>query len=416
MQNPKYSIIIPSRNGGKYLPYCVNTIINQKYDNYELILSDDNSTDETGIYLSSITHPKIRIIHPPEGLSMAEHWEWALSHAQGEWLMFVGQDDGLQTYFFQLADRLTEIAGKKNLRTIMSERALFFWKDSGFYYGNAAIRYRAKASTKINSSRFGAIKALLGLQSYFFLPSMYTTSLFHRDIICEAKDKQQGRLFVTHPQDANLAAIACSLEKKYLMSYVPLGWVGSSKKSAGMAIRANEPTIEMQEESNNISSLKKEYVEKVCKSELEYNFIAGDFQLGNLDIYFWQALLQTKNLRGPALNKILMSKFLRILMFCRVLNEVNRSKNSDIRLKKFQEILKRNRCNYFFVKITSILTFILAGAFLLASRLLRKVIRLLSNHIDYDMDWSDNEQMDILKASSQVSNLIRKKKILNNSI
>jgi glycosyltransferase involved in cell wall biosynthesis len=416
MQNPKYSIIVPSRNGGKYLPYCVNTIINQKYDNYELILSDDNSTDETGFFLNSITHPNIRIIHPPEGLSMAEHWEWALTHANGEWLMFVGQDDGLQPYFFHLADRLTGIAGKKKLRTIMSERALFFWKDSGFYYGNAAIRYRAKSATSINSTRIGAFKALLGLQTYFYLPSMYTTSLFHRDIICEAKEKQKGRLFVTHPQDANLAAVACSLEKKYLFSYIPLGWVGSSKKSAGMAIRANQPTIEMTANNNDISSLKKEYVEKVSKSELEYNFLGGDFQLGNLGIYFWQALLQTGNLRTPELNKILLSKSLRILIFCRVLNEINRSKKSDIRLDLFKEILKRNQYNYFMIKMGSDITFILAEIYLLSHRVLRKVFRLLSNHIDFDMDWPDDESMDILIASNKVSALINKKKILDDRL
>ena len=39
--------------------------------------------------------PNITILHTQESLSMTEHWEWALSHAKGEWRIFVGQDDGL---------------------------------------------------------------------------------------------------------------------------------------------------------------------------------------------------------------------------------------------------------------------------------------------------------------------------------
>ena len=96
----KYSIIIPVRNGIQYLPSCINTILVQKYSNYELIISNDHSTDGTKEYLDTLSNNKnIKIIEPAEPLSMTEHWEWALSHATGEWQIFVGQDDGLQHYF-----------------------------------------------------------------------------------------------------------------------------------------------------------------------------------------------------------------------------------------------------------------------------------------------------------------------------
>ena len=54
----KYSIIIPVHNGLKYLPTCIETIINQDYDNYELIISDDNSTDGTKEFLNSLKSTK----------------------------------------------------------------------------------------------------------------------------------------------------------------------------------------------------------------------------------------------------------------------------------------------------------------------------------------------------------------------
>jgi glycosyltransferase involved in cell wall biosynthesis len=413
LQNPKYSIIIPSRNGGKYLPHCVTTIINQEYDNYELILSDDHSTDGTSAYLSAIVHPNVTVIQPPEELSMTEHWEWALSHAYGEWLIFVGQDDGLQPYFFRLADRLTEIANKANLRTIMSERAYFFWQDCEFVYGDVAVEYHARNATKFHNCRYEAIKALIGLQAYFNLPEMYTTSLFHRDIISEAKRKQQSRLFLTHPQDANLAAIACSLEDRYLMSSIPLGWVGSSLKSAGMAVGSQESSLDASEKSNALNSLKKEYVGKINKSALEYNYLAGDFLFGNVSIYFWQAFLQTQNLRGSLENRILKSKLFKAILFCRVLNEVNSSGNSALRLPMFKEILKRNQCSFVLINLGSKVSSLIAGIILLSGSVIRKVLQMLSSGINYTVAWSDDASMDMLKASSQVNALINKKKWLN---
>jgi len=116
-QNPKYSVIVPARNGVKYLPTCVESIIGQDFDDYELILSDDHSTDETFKYIESLNHPNIKKVTPPQGLSMAEHWGWAMDQSIGDWLIFVGQDDGLQPYFFRLAEILTEEAERKKIRT-----------------------------------------------------------------------------------------------------------------------------------------------------------------------------------------------------------------------------------------------------------------------------------------------------------
>ena len=112
----KYSVLLPAYNGGKYLPTCVETIISQDFSDYELIVSDDHSTDNTKEYLSTLNHPNVKIVYPAESMSMAEHWEWVLSQACGEWIMFVGQDDGLQPYFFKLAERLTAYANQKKIR------------------------------------------------------------------------------------------------------------------------------------------------------------------------------------------------------------------------------------------------------------------------------------------------------------
>ena len=123
----KYSIIIPVHNGLKYLPTCIETIINQDYDNYELIISDDNSTDGTKEFLNSLkSNPNIKIVFTKKRLTVVEHFEWAYKHSCGEWVMFLGSDDGLQRYFFKLSDQLTKLAEENKLKIICPFRHNYF--------------------------------------------------------------------------------------------------------------------------------------------------------------------------------------------------------------------------------------------------------------------------------------------------
>lgn len=346
---PKYSIIIPSRNGCKYLPTCIETIISQNYSDYELIISDDHSTDGTREYLEKLVHPNIQIIYPEEELSMTEHWEWALSHAKGEWQIFLGQDDAVQAYFFQLADRLTKIAKDKNLRAIVARRAYYFWPGCEFEYGNQRVSYSAYNKIQIRYSLIDVCKALFTNYSYHNLPQMYGSSLFHHSLIDEVRRKQRGIVFTCHPQDANLSAISCSLENKYLRCEIPLSWVGTSTQSAGLAISSQDNIGN----SKQINKLREEYGNKISNSRLKYNFLAGDFSLGNNSIYFWQALLETHHLRSNIHKNILSAKVFKIFFFAAVLNGLRNTSMPDTKMNIFLDILKVNKIKFMQVKTIS---------------------------------------------------------------
>ncbi|UTC90780.1 glycosyltransferase family 2 protein [Treponema denticola] len=264
--NPKYSIIIPVNNVINYLPGAIESIISQDYNNYELIISDDSSTDGTAEYVDTLSHHAIRVIHTPKRMTTAEHFDWALTHAKGEWCIFVGGDDGLQPYFFILADKLTDIATTKNIRAIASRRAYFFWNGCQAEYGDKAVVYSAEQKVYVCNSKKEALKALYEKKDYFELPQMYTTSLFHTSLIDDIRKKQGGK-FLTHEiSDANMAALSTVYEKQYLQCEIPIGWVGTSPKT----IRLNE----------NFADLVTKDIPKVC----------GDYRLGSLSLYFWSAL------------------------------------------------------------------------------------------------------------------------------
>ncbi len=366
---PRYSVIIPARNGGDYLKECINTVIPQNYTDYELIISDDHSTDGSREYLAGYkNHLNLKIIEPPRSLSMTEHWEWALSHASGQWQIFVGQDDGLQPYFFHLADILTRKAETAGIRAIMSERAYYFWPGCSAVYGDISVSYRAVKKIKVHYSAAEGIKALLGIQNYFELPEMYTTSLFHSSLLDEVREKQGGRVFTCHPQDANLGVIAVSLEKKYLKSYIPLGWVGTSPKSAGMAISAQNIKTD-KESSETLKNLNIEYTQKILKSPFKYNYLAGDFSFGDNPLYFWQAFLETTSLRPEWVNRIIISRTFRYIFFGALQGRMWIHRYPEKKKQQYREILKINKIGKYKLLgaavAVSVPVFILSNLFLL---------------------------------------------------
>lgn len=102
----KLSIIVPVYNVAPYLRKCVESLLAQDYDNYEIILVDDGSTDESGAicdeyasrsFANSFTHlpVPIRVVHRENGgLSAARNS--GIEVAQGEYLMFVDSDDYIE--------------------------------------------------------------------------------------------------------------------------------------------------------------------------------------------------------------------------------------------------------------------------------------------------------------------------------
>lgn len=410
LNTPKYSIIIPTYNGINYLPTCVETIISQSYADYELIISDDHSVDGTREYLEKINHPNIKVIYPPESLSMTEHWEWALSHAKGDWQIFVGQDDGLQNYFFQLADKLTNEANQKRVRTITSTRAYFFWQGCEHVYGDVAVGYDAENKTKIKSFTIETLKALFGLQTYFELPQMYTTSIFHKSILDQARTLQKGKVFSAHPQDANLAAIAYSLEKHYLKSFIPLGWVGSSPKSAGMAISGSMSSHSDKENNKSNDKLKKEYLNKVAKSKLRYHELAGDFAFGSIALYFWQALLMTQKLRPESINNKIQSRVFKTILFSSIMytKKFPRNKKSNFPSHQFSRLLEINDCNKYIVTFLFIVITLFAKPFSFFLRALRKIMKMFTfDRVSRHVKWGESPEVRLETSSSDIGDKIR---------
>ena len=91
---PKFTVIIPVYNVAAYLAKCIDSVLKQEFKQYEVILIDDGSTDESGTICDKFAEQdkRIVVIHQKnKGLSAARNI--GIENAKGEYILFLDSDD-----------------------------------------------------------------------------------------------------------------------------------------------------------------------------------------------------------------------------------------------------------------------------------------------------------------------------------
>ena len=106
----RFSVIVPVYNAEKYLEKCVNSIVDQKYDDYEIILIDDESNDRSSELCDRFlnNYPElVRVKHKNnEGVLAARLNGFRL--AKGEFCVFVDSDDIVEKELLETIDTLKD--------------------------------------------------------------------------------------------------------------------------------------------------------------------------------------------------------------------------------------------------------------------------------------------------------------------
>ncbi len=101
------SIIIPTYNRGDYILGTISSILDQDYRNFEIIIVDDGSTDNTEELVKSIYGNKIRY-YRKDNEERAIARNFGINEAKGDYLTFLDSDDRLYPHYFSEALRLIE--------------------------------------------------------------------------------------------------------------------------------------------------------------------------------------------------------------------------------------------------------------------------------------------------------------------
>ena len=101
---PKYSIIIPVYNVEKYIKKCLDSIFNQTYKNFEVIVVNDGTKDSS---MDIVEKYDVKIINQKnQGLSAARNN--GAKHAKGEYILFIDSDDYIQKDLLEEIDKSTK--------------------------------------------------------------------------------------------------------------------------------------------------------------------------------------------------------------------------------------------------------------------------------------------------------------------
>lgn len=101
-KNVEFSVIVPVYNCEKYLEKCLDSIINQNYDDYELILIDDGSSDSSVTIVDDYEkkYKNVRVLHKKNaGVSAARND--GIKLAKGKYITFIDCDDYVVDNYFE---------------------------------------------------------------------------------------------------------------------------------------------------------------------------------------------------------------------------------------------------------------------------------------------------------------------------
>ncbi len=174
------SVIIPAFNRQDYITQCLQSVLVQSYENFEIIIIDDGSTDQTLEICKTMaqTEPRIKLYHGThQGVSAARNI--GLDVAQGEYVFFVDSDDMIHPRLLE-----TLVAGMKSSDAAMGGTAGRNIPQSQWEYASEKVRSAVKPGETEYYSFEDALQKMLTEETPF---SVMGGVIMRRDWIADTR-------------------------------------------------------------------------------------------------------------------------------------------------------------------------------------------------------------------------------------
>jgi len=258
--DPKFSILVPTRQRPDTLLATLATLIWHPGDDYEIVVADNFGDDEVTAVIQAVQqrHPRVHHIRSDRVLPMAANWERGLAACRGEYVSVLGDDDGFMP---STLDVVRKVLAATDARVFSWDIHNYWWPDTIAHWnrnrlyvtlGNNDVMWADSRPTLINTYRDPA--------AFGHLPMIYS-AFVHRDII-NAVNARFGGYFVP-PElspDVTSGIINLVYTSRYLHSRRPLSVRGNSRKSTGTSfwvgsLGKEQQSIYLKEEGKTIEQL-----------------------------------------------------------------------------------------------------------------------------------------------------------------
>jgi len=227
---PRFSIVIPTQSRPDTLRYSLQTALGQNRTDIEIIVHESGRDPRVASVMAEVNDPRVRYFSTQDRVRMSENWERALRHTTGEYVFFMGDDDGLLPNACDIADR---ILIHQQSELLSWQPAIYFWPE--FFDQSKRdmllVLYGQTARCTVKDSSMALDLAYGFRLPYIELPMIYN-SFVSRSIIERAYDRRQA-YFVGSAPDTVSGPINLYLTRSYLRLNRPLSVSGVSHHSTG---------------------------------------------------------------------------------------------------------------------------------------------------------------------------------------
>lgn len=233
--NPKITLIVPVKDRKEYLYHTLRTCIVQDYQNFEVIVADDASTDGTKVMVQELmkVDKRITLIDRPIRVGMRDNFEDALNRVKEGFVMAIGGDDGILPNGISRMVKTLLKTGTKLLTWCPPEYAypIECWPNGHFSI------YRRKGSYWVDSQEY--LKRQTKILAYISdkeCPMFYVKGVAHISLIEKVKSRSKDGRFYSCPTPDGYSGIVLSGEvEKFYFSDEPFSIYGVSPSSQGIA-------------------------------------------------------------------------------------------------------------------------------------------------------------------------------------
>lgn len=225
---PKITVIIPTRERCDVLESSLRTVTSQDYDNLEIIVSDNCSSDDTASVVRRANDSRIRYLNTGKRLNMSQNWEFALSHVSDGWATYIGDDDGLMPEAIKMVANIIETA---DVDAIRSTFCTYRWPAvMGNEHGQLIVPMNSGMEMRDATQWLG--KVMHSTAKYPQLPLIYNGGFIRISTLHKIRDKA-GAFFRSFNPDLYSAIAVASVVDRFLYLHSPLAILGVSKHSIG---------------------------------------------------------------------------------------------------------------------------------------------------------------------------------------
>ncbi|WNL33058.1 glycosyltransferase family 2 protein [Arcobacter cryaerophilus gv. pseudocryaerophilus] len=239
-ETPFFSIVIPTRNRADTLKYTIKTILNQDFQDYEIIICNNNSVDDTEEIVKKFSDKRIKYLKSNIDLSMSDNWELAYSKVTGQYVTYLADNDGFINGALNFMYKLLGLNNYPNI--IRWEKNIYNWPSMESLNKDLLYINMLKKLEIIESKNI-IQEVLSEKQTFQNLPMIYT-SVIKRELV-EMLIKKTGRLFHSASPDISSGFSFSLITDNYLSLSYGISCGSFSAKSNGYNSMRNK--------DNNIS-------------------------------------------------------------------------------------------------------------------------------------------------------------------